>query len=552
MQLKYPEAMELARLHRRQKRYAEAKALLEQILEIFPDDAQALYELAVVAYGLGKLEIAVNFMLQSLEQDDTKVTVYVDLGQIHLELADHEPAEAAFREALKFEPGRLEALMGLGKALHGLGRFREAIGLFEKAVKGHPKFSDGYFQKGRAFYEHGKLEESALAYRRALQLDQTQWGAMNNLAATYRDMGKTARAASVFRQALKRNPNYPRAHYGLAAVKRFPSGDAWFDTLKRLVASPELSIEERGFLLYALGKAHDRIGAYDQAFAYFRQANEERAKEFPYSRNEDNTGIDDLIAGDAAATPGLHGDPNGDVVPVFVVGLSRSGKTLTESLLANATGVADGREQGFFRTALLSTAREASLPQYQDRLPIFDQPQLTAIGRRYHEMFAEFVGDKDTHIVNTSPLNLYFVGPILRCMPNAKIVYCERGLLDHALYIYFKRYEESHPYAYNLGDAANHIENSRRMMKYWIDRDDEERILSIKYEDLVSNPSSVLRTITDHIGIAPLPAKVTKNVDTNEVGHWRHYARHLGELRSQAPEVGDVDLDVPKRGAAMG
>ncbi len=76
------------------------------------------------------------------------------------------------------------------------------------------------------------------------------------------------------------------------------------------------------------------------------------------------------------------------------------------------------------------------------------------------------------------------------------------ALLDHALNIYFKRNEESHSYGYNPKEIANHIENSRRMMKYWIERDDEERTLSIKYEDLVSNPSSVLRS-----ALPPCPPK---------------------------------------------
>lgn len=549
MQLKFDEAMELARLLCRQKQYAQAKALYERILEAVPDHPGALYELALVARGLGKLEIAVNFMLQSLQQDDANVAVYIDLGQVHLELENYEAAETASRRALTFEPGRLEALMNLGKALHELGRFKEAVETFEAALKGRPKFNDGYFFLGRALYEHGKLEQAAVAYRRVLQLDPTQWGTTSNLAATYKEMGKTERAVSVYRQALKKNPRMARAHLGLALVKKFIPGDPRFDEMKRLLDSPDLSDNERGYLLYALGRAHDDIGAYDKAFAYLRQANEERAKAFPHERSVINARTDDIIAGDAAMAPGLQADPTGNVVPVFVAGLSRSGKTLTESLLAASPRVADGREKGYFRWALEYTAWKSSLPQYPENLPRFDQAHLTAIGRRYHEMFAEFVTSKESHIVNTSPMNFQYVGPILRCLPNAKIVYCEREMLDHALYIYFKRYEDWHAYAYDLGDAAHYIESSRRLMRYWIETYGEDRILSIQYEDLVTSPRPTLDRVTDFLGIERLPAKVTKGVHADEAGHWRHYERYLGELRSYMPETGGQDSGAPKRAA---
>ena len=535
MQLKFDEAMEMARLHRRQKRYAEAKALYERILEAVPKHPGALYELALVARGLGKLEIAVNFMLQSLQQDDTNVAVYVDLGEVHLELENYDAAKAAARRALTFEPERLEALMILGHALLELGRFKEAAETFGEAVKGRPKFGDGYFQMGRALYGHGKPEKAAVAYRRSLQLDPTQWGTLNNLAASYQEMGKTDRAVSVFRQALKRNPRMPRAQFGLGLIKRFTPGDARFDEIKRLLDLPDLSGNERGYLLYALGRAHDDIGAHDEAFACVRQANEERAKDFPYDRGAIDDRTKDTIAADSAMVPGLQADPTGQVVPVFVVGLSRSGKTLTESLLASSPGVADGREKGYFRMALEHTAWKESLPDYPDNLPKFDQAHLTAIGRRYHEMFAEFITNKESHIVNTSPLNIQYVGPILRCLPNAKVVYCERDFLDHALYIYFKRYEEWHPYAYKLGDAAHYIENSRRLMRYWIESYGEDRILSIHYEDLVTNPRPTIDKVTDFLGVERLPAKVTKGVHANEVGQWRHYEHHLEELRSHMP-----------------
>ncbi len=104
MQLKFDEAMELARLHRRRKRYGEAKALYERILEAHPDNATALHELALVARGLGKFEIAVNFLRQSLRQDDTNGAVHVDLGEVYLELENYQAAEAASRRALKLEP----------------------------------------------------------------------------------------------------------------------------------------------------------------------------------------------------------------------------------------------------------------------------------------------------------------------------------------------------------------------------------------------------------------------------------------------------------------
>ena len=548
MKLKIHEAMQLASLHHRHKRYAKARALYEKIVKAQPDHAKALHQLAIVARDGGEPEIAVDYLLRTIEIDKGLLDAYRDLAHLRRELGDHEGVVEACESALKVDPDNLAVLLTLGNALLSLGRQKKAVEVMRRRVEMRPNEAQSYFHLGRALAEYGLLEDAVTAYRRCLQFDPTESSALSNLAQAYSNLRNEPRAISLYRQTLKKNPRSARAHYGLSRIKTFTPQDPRFEAMLKLSKSP-MNDTDRGYLLFALARAYDDIGAYDEAFEYARQANELRARSFPHSRSADDKYVDAIMAADAAMDPDLWADQSDGPTHIVVVGLSRSGKSLVEALLTQSKGVLAGGEKPYISLAIDQIARMASLPSYPGSLPKLKQAHLGSIARQYAEMFIDFAKHGETHVVTTSPMDFQFVGTILRCLPGAKIIYCRRNTLDHALNIYFQRYQEPHSYAYDLADAAHNIARCRRMMEYWIKAYGSELILTVQYEDLVANPSKTLRAIADGLGLGPMPIEVSRLLHANEVGHWRHYARHLAALRSHMPEPGDQRPGRPNHAA---
>ncbi len=533
MELKPSEALDLAKLHRKQGRFGEAKFVLEKIVETDPGHAEALFELARVARDIGKLEISVNFMLQSLEKNETSVEVYAELSDVHLQLDNFEIAEEACRRALELQPGNLKAQMNLGKSLFELRRHRESVEAFQEAVKGRPKFAEGYFKLARALSASDRLKEAAVAYRRALQIDPGKKEALNNLANIYLQQKKPARAISLVRQLLKRNPDYANAHYCLSLAKRFQPEDPDIQEFERVAELPDLSDVDQSLVRFALGKAYRDIGAHEKAFAHYVQGNAiMKALSNDYDPACEVEDVERIICAENSVELPRADSVDETTIPVFVTGLSRSGKTLIESLAATHEQVLAAGERNYFAQARREVTRKAGITEpFPECNAKFDTQLLNDLAKAYLERVRDLRRNNETHIVNTIPANYIFGGLIMRAMPNAKIILCERDRRDHMLRIFFTRYQRKHEYAYDLRDIAWELECSRRLFSHWRDLYGD-RILTVKYEVLVTSPRPTIERVTDFLGLERLPAKVTKGIHDREVGHWRHYERYLGEYQN--------------------
>lgn len=553
MHLEIPESLDLAKLHLSHGRLADAKSVCEGILKVQPQNADALHQLALVELSANRFEAAAEILESALLADPTRSSVYADLCDAYEKLVKFDKQLAVADRLLSIEPTNLPGQIARGRALVGLDNLVEAITVFQQVVRQEPGLTLGHFNLGWALQKRGHLEDAIVSYGQALRIDSQQADARTNLALIYLEQGKTARAASLFRQEIRTNPENGRAYFGLALARRFTPGDPRIRTLVELSASQRLSGDARSYIQYALGKAYDDIGEYDKAFETLRQANEERRELLPYDPSLWVERVDEIVTADQASDVWLGAETGTTgFIPVFVIGLSRSGKSLVESLLVNSPKVLAGRERGFFRQAIMQVVNTSPLPSPASRygypycLPDLRAEHLENINRLYFETFRQFIRGGEEYIVNTSPRNIEYVGMTLRCLPNAKIVLCQRNDLDQALYLYFKRFEDWHSYSHRLEDIAHWLRHTRRLVDYWMDTYGDQ-ILEIGYEDLVANPRKKLREITDFVGIDPLPAKVTKGVHDREVGHWRHYERYLGEFRSQMPEAGDRGSEARKQ-----
>jgi tetratricopeptide (TPR) repeat protein len=548
-------------------RATEASAWYERAIAANPRHALAHYNLGNARRANGRIEDAIVAYRRAVSLAPSYADAYNNLGVALQSQGRWHEAAAAFQLASALAPNHAMAWFNLGNAVRKLGRRKEAIPCYTRAVEIKPDYADAYRRLGSAFGKErrcgeaadcyrrlieldpadglahhelglvlkaqGKTEEAIASYRRAMELTPDNPALHNNLGNAFKDIERYDEAIACYRRALEIDPEFPEARMNLALYHRFAPGDPELARLKALLEREDLSSDKKNQVRFHLGKAYHDIGQYDEAFAFFRQANDEMAAHLPYDPERNL----ELIAAIKRTFPdcrdganGLRAADAGAPLPVFVLGTSRAGKSLVESILARHPSVyAVGENFAWFHALdeLRNSARISE--RYPECVAAFADSQIAELGQRYLDAMLR-LSDKACVHVNTMPGHFRHVGLIVRAIPQAIFIHCRRDPLDQCLSIYFKRYASGYEHSYDFARLAAHYSDYADIMTHWC-RLYGDRILSVTYEDIVQDTAAAATRIFAHCGLDWDPAIVLPAFSAEEIGYARHYAAYLGPLR---------------------
>jgi hypothetical protein len=279
---------------------------------------------------------------------------------------------------------------------------------------------------------------------------------------------------------------------------------------------------------YALGKTFDDQKNYAEAFTHFKIAND--IKKSTFSDNNyvfDEKNFNDLInlftPDFMAAHQGMGTERN---LPVLIVGMPRSGTTLTEQIISSHPEVLGAGEVNFWGSANkalpLRMQTNTPYPQCLNNLTIAHAHEAI---EQYEITLRKTVGPdtRSRHITDKMPHNFLHLGLIGLLFPNVKIIHTKRDPIDTCLSIYFQHFNESHDYATDLTELVAHYKRYERLMAYW-HRLMPGRILDIQYEDTIHDPEYWSRALISHIGLewddaCLAPHKLERAVKT--VSQWQ-------------------------------
>ncbi|MDE3141670.1 MAG: sulfotransferase [Pseudomonadota bacterium] len=224
-------------------------------------------------------------------------------------------------------------------------------------------------------------------------------------------------------------------------------------------------------------------------------------------------------------------------MPVFVIGMPRSGTTLLSELMARHAGIVSRGELNFAEhidRAVTGTPRQA----WEDALTSSAAMYRTHIIR--DDAAARVYIDKN-------PMNFLHLDWITAALPEARIIYCARHKADVALSLWFQFFESpatrfSHDFAWIREVDAG----CEEIVSYWSAR---ASILRVAYEDLVPDQTAVMARVLAHIGYdADVSAaepmvqagqiatsslwQARQPVYASSIGRYRHYLEFIPELKS--------------------
>ena len=498
---------------------------------------------------------------------DRAATEALERGRTLMLRGDVAGAVAAFRRGALADPGFLDLRHALAGALSQCGEVAEAESLLRGVLAADPGHVAAAFQLARLLMAQGRMlaVETCL---RALSARPLGTGTLILAIELLDDCGRKQAASDLAEAGIAADPDDARLHayagmlamqlgdferarsryryaiehdaravewqsaYGYAMCKRYTNaGDPDFELLRGLLARDELGAHARASLLFALGKACDDLGDTAQAARWLREANALAATTADFSRKNWRR----LVAArlDATATAAAQA-PADDFVPVFVVGLPRSGTTLVAERLACHPRVCNRGELNWIGHLAQQLGQDA-------------RPGPDAYARAAASYVAQ-VRQDDTDarwFIDKQPLNFLHVDLMLALFPQARIVHCRRNARDTALSIWMQYFAGRElGFACDFADIAAVAQGCERLMAAAGKRH-AAAIHEVRYEELVQDPDRVIGALAAWIGLdAPVdlaargPVVIStasawqarQPVHARSVGRWRAYAESVPEL----------------------
>lgn len=510
--------LEEAARHFQAGRLEEAARLCLAAVERRPDNSAAWHLLGNVRAGQNRHADAAECYERVLAAQPEYAEAHNNLGAM-LQLQERpKRAAACFRRAIALKPDYAQAHCNLGVALRKLGKLEEAIACQQRAIGIAPNYAKAHYNLGNALKEACEVEAAIHAYRGAITHDPAHAEAHNNLGTVFEGQGHTEQALAEFSRAVAMDENYVEAHYNFALLHRFDADDPALDRLRRLDQQPGQSPRNRNRLAFALAKAKDDLGDYDGAFALFAKANAQRRQRMIYDGAAETKKIDRVIAENKERCKGMAASAEDAPIPIFILGLSRSGKSLVESLFASQDSVFAAGESEHWQRLRRAMKRQSP-----------DQDISAQLGEGYRAEMRRLAGGA-RFMVSTLDSNSLTLGEISAALPEARFIQCRREPLNNALLIYFKRYEQGHTHAYDFGDIAHFMAGNARLQAHWRGLYGA-RIMTVEYEALVRETGAVAAQLSAHTGLDFDPGIALPEYHRDEIGGWKCYEKHLQPLR---------------------
>ena len=480
-----PEALQAANHHLYENRLLKAEEVCRAYLKANPKDVEAMRILAEIGGRLGVLEDA-EFLLESaVAFAPQHVEARMDYARILRRRQKYDQALEQAKQLYARDPKNPTFASLLAIERMQTGDYEKAVSLFDQVLKDAPNDPATLTSRGHALKTWGRSEEAVASYKRAVQ------------------------AA----------PNHGDAWYALANLKTYTFSEEELDRMRRQEDAPGQPLQNRINLCFAIAKALEDRGAYDEAFSYYARGNAMKKHQTRYTSEQMEA---EFEAQKAACTPALFeaqaGKGASSPDPIFIVGLPRAGSTLLEQILASHSQV-DGTLELPNILAISHSLRgrnkTAEGSRYPANLHELEADTLAELGRKYledtaiHRKGAPFFTDK-------MPNNFRHIGLIKLILPNAKIIDARRAPLACCFSGFKQLFAEGQEFTYGLDEIGRYYRGYVDLMDHW-DHVLPGEVLRVIYEDVVADVEGQVRRILNFCGLEFEPGCVEFHKTEREV-----------------------------------
>jgi tetratricopeptide (TPR) repeat protein len=516
----------IEKIHR--EKFAEVISQIDPLIENFADSA-SLRNIAGYAHSrCGNAEKAKTFYEAAIKIDPRYAQAYNNLGLLLLDQNALDEALDNFQSAIKLSPNLEEAHNNAGVTLIKKNCHASAKNFFESAIAINKNFFEAYNGLG-IVYKHNKDYETAITqFRIAFNLQPNYHEAARNLALAFEKSGDFSNSEKYYHQSLKTAPHPEKIYYSLGAlceqfgffdqaityyrqaiaknetmgsayrsivlIRPLEQGDPIIDKMEKLKSNEFTSTEDKIHLGFALSCVYENLENQEKSFKCLQEANDEKRRTIEYDISNDielfsnvKKTFSSLTELSTNSTTTSHRSKK---MPIFIVGMPRSGTTLVEQIISSHSEVFGAGELD-----CLNNAIENYKPFTKNRPNLNFQD----IASDYFKEIKK-LNFSENNFTDKMPLNFRWAGIIAESFPTAKIIHVSRDARAVCWSNYKQIFNSSMSFNYNLKEVAQYYSLYSETMQFW-NRHYNDRILNLNYEELVNNQEDKTRLLIDFIGL---------------------------------------------------
>jgi tetratricopeptide (TPR) repeat protein len=576
-----------------QREYEKAEVEYRRAVELDPDYDEAYLNLGIVLKHQEKFEEAIEPLDNAVKIRPRDPKPFALLAECLIRIGDEEQADSIARAAAKLGPKDIETLGALINALDGLNRPREAIPWAKHLVARQPTKAAHHFRLAGLAQEAGLSTMAQESARRGFHLDphtpraykilsqtlmsSTEWDEaletvnkglekfpedvelITQKAGILERKGRIKESYKLIRPIIAYHKHYPLQTLNVftSIARKFGAEQEAARMLTRALSRTDLPDGVRQGLDFQAGTLYEDVGDFDRAFEAYKEGNALKPRKYNREASERQfEALQQVFT--RAFFERMPRSTLGSTRPIFIVGMPRSGTSLTEQILASHPEVHGAGELDQMGTIVYNLAETLDAKKgYPQSLSLLTEEIINAATQMYLDRIAE-VDRHAPRVTDKMPQNFLHLGLIALLFPEIPIIHCSRDARDTCLSCYFQNFVAAGlSFAYDLQNLGHYYKLYDQLMKHWCE------VLPIQvyesqYEDLVTDPETNVRRLLACCNLewndnclnfyknsrdtkTASYDQVRQPIYTKSVGRWRNYEKHLGPLFEALEGVETVD-----------
>ncbi len=471
-----------------------------------------------------------------------------DLTNVH----KYEEAEQLYLKILKFDPENEVALVDLGIGYVRDNKLKDAENLVKKTLRLNDKSCPAVVVLAVIRMAQSDVKEALRLTEKALKLNPSPQ-ILNRIGVLFMDAGQLDRAREYLSQSVARKPDYIEGYYHLKQLRKFTQGE--IDALLKIESEQKISLEEKIRLDFTLGNALLENGNVDEGFSRLADGNFLKRATYQFSIDNLEKYFDSMISlFSEDVVKRLRGKPPVDRnIPIFIVGLPRSGSTLVDQIISSHPDVSSMGESKAL-PACIPVFPNEEIPNYfaanapsvtRKFVDALNPELLDDIAKKYRSISAPFA-ETTNHVIDKMLFNFAWVGLLRLAFPESKIVHTVRDPVDTGFSMWKLLFTDDIPWSSDLKEIGRYTRAYQKLMAHW-HRLFPGEIYDLSYETLVADQEGESRKLlefcrlpwTDHVlnfhetersVQTASSAQVRKPIYKDSVKKWKKYEKQLKPL----------------------
>ncbi len=412
--------------------------------------------LSIAFQSKGEFDNSVKIMKNALELNSRNVLHMNNIAISYHKLDKFEDAEKYFLRGLELDPNYINILNNIGNLKKDLNLIDEAINYYKKSLT---------------------IEDNIL---------ETHF----NLASIYQSLGEFEKSKEHLKKTLEINPNFFEADRVLSLVTKYNENNEHFKTMLKKVSDSKLNNINLHHLHFGLGKCYEDIKDYKNAFFHYDKGNSIKKKITNYNIQEDIKKFEN-IKNIFKNYENIKIKKNKRKI-IFILGMPRSGTSLTEQILSSHRNVFGGGELPFISSIINKNfLQDENIKNFNE---INDLENKLSSSQDQYLTLASSLDNSEKSFTDKTPLNFRYIGFLINIFPDLKIINCKRNPVD-TCWSNFKNYFAGQiNFSNNLEDLSEYYNQYESIIKFW-KKYFSDSIYDLNYENLVNNSETEIKNL---------------------------------------------------------